>query len=532
MRAMTSASTAAPRAADPRARPGVGALLPLGGLFVVSLLYHAWLEFRAEGMHGVDGYFHIKLAHLYSIGELSVFADDFRWMTCSAFNDLRCDWQLGYHLILVPFTWMGLLLGGKLSSVFFAALVPTVVFGILRAERVRFAWAYAALLFVPAEYYLVRVHLARPTSPVIAMLLLSTYFAGRGWYRSLFACVVCMLLTYAVPHNAIALMVVATVAARWTDGVFRWRLIAAVCAAIVVGMILHPGFWQWRGSFLGTDHALFNVWRQISGSLEASENGDRIRIAGEWVTMHAPAEFRALPIRDVAEQFSGPLAIFATAVVLGVLALRARRANTVLVATCGMAAAYFVLFVQHVRFAEYWIPFTVLAVGLTAQRALDGTARRAPGVALALVLGVVGVASATGSVPRAANALANDTGIGLQYERPMAWLAEHTDEGAVVFHARWPQFCPMFYFNHRNRYLIGLDSYFFYQHDPLKYERWMQITLGELDPKATRDAILEFDSRYVLVKRGIPLDLRLSGAPGTRPMYEDAVFRIYEIRTQ
>ncbi len=503
--------------------------MPLAAFLAVAFGFHAWLEFRGAGMHGVDGYFHTKLARLYATGEVLPWARHFKWMSFSSINDLRCDWQLGYHLLLVPFTWFGLLVGGKLSAAFFAALIPTVVFGILRAERVRFAWAFAALLLLSAEYYLVRIHLPRPTSPVVALLLLASYFAARGRMRALFLCLLAMLVTYAVPHNAIALLVVAAVATRIADGVLRPRLVFTIAAALLAGMLLHPGFWQWRGAFFGTDHALFNVWRQLSGTLEAAENGDRIRIGGEWVTMHAPAEFASLAFGEILEQFLAPLIVFACAVALGLAALRRRR-DAVWLTVCGMAAAYFVLFLQHVRFAEYWVPFTVLAAGLCAQRVLAGGARRTAGIALAFVLGGAALVPGVGAVRAAADTLENDAGIGLEYERPMRWLAENTPEDAIVFHARWPQFCPMFFFNDHNRYIVGLDSYFLYQHDEEKYRRWMQITLGELDPESTRDAIREFDSRHVLVKRGIPLDLILQRAPATLPMYEDATFRVYELR--
>ncbi len=62
--------------------------------FALALGLHLWLEFRGAGMHGVDGYFHLKLAHLYATGEASLFGRDLPWMTASSINDLRADWQL------------------------------------------------------------------------------------------------------------------------------------------------------------------------------------------------------------------------------------------------------------------------------------------------------------------------------------------------------------------------------------------------------------------------------------------------------
>ena len=500
--------------------------------FVVAVFgFHLWLEFRATGMHGVDGYYHVKLAHLYATGKLSFFGGDFPWMTCSSINDLRCDWQGGYHLLLVPFTWMGLLLGGKLSAALFAALIPCVVLWILRAHRVRFAWGIALLLCVASEYYLVRVHLPRPTSPVVVLLLLSAHFAATRRARAFFVTALAGQLLYCVPHNTLALAGV-SVATLWlVDRAFPARIAAAAVGAVALGVLLNPGFWQWRGSFLGPDHALFNVWAQMSGSLRASIDGDRIQIDGQWVEMGAPAEFRPPSGAEVTGDFGVALALGLGAAAF--LAFPQRRRDPILFVSVAMAALYFGLFLRHSRFAEYWIPFTVLALGLTASRALANAEAsavlRGAGRSLLAVLVAFAIVRAAWSIPSAATRMATDTGVGLEYEGAMDWLAAHTEPDEVVFHGRWPQFSPMFYFNDRNRYLIGLDPYFFYQHDPREYAVWVEASAGRLTPRETEDAIAGFGARFAFVRRNTPLDAVLDDGRRSLPVYEDGRFRVYEI---
>lgn len=506
--------------------------------FLLVFLLHLWLELRAPGMHGVDGYYHIKLARLYLTGEVPFFGSTFPWMTHSLWTEHRCDWQAGYHLLLIPFTAFGLLLGGKLSAALFASLIPTTVFVILRAERARWPWFFAGLLAVASEYYLVRVHLPRPTSPVVALLLGAAYFASKQRLGAFFGTTTAALVVYCVPHNAGAVTAVAALVLL----VLRRRLPVALClaglAALCVGVLTNPGFWHWRGSFFGPEHALFEVWEQMGGSLQAARDGDRVRIDDRWVSLQAPAEFQPPEAADLVAGFELPVLALALGLAL-LLAFGRRRGAPVAPALTAwlLAALYFALFLRHVRFAEYWIPFACLAAGLATGLAwprpesAEAAPRSAPRwlapalLALGLVLVPWRGARALG---RAVDTLTNETGVGLEYEAPMAWIAANTEPDSVIFHARWPQFCPMFFFDHRNRYLIGLDPYFFFQVDPLAYESWIEISEGRLAPEETLAGIAAFDARHALVKRDTPLDLQLRRSRAL-PVYEDGRFRVYDV---
>jgi hypothetical protein len=521
----------------PPRTPGRARALELLAVFLVALGFHLWLEFRRAGLHGVDGYYHLKVALLYARGELSLVSSDFPWATRSILNDLYCDWQLGYHLLLVPFTACGLLLGGKLATALFAALIPSIVHAILRAHRVPLAWAFPALLLLSSEYYLIRVHLPRPTSPVIALLLIALHLASTRRHRALLVCLVGVFLVYAVPHTLLLLAVVALLAFLIAERRLPLRLLGTVLAAVVLGVLAHPGTWRWRGDFLGADHGLFRVWEQMRGSLAASEAGDRIEIEGEWVVMQAPAEFRPPPLDAIPAEVPLPLVVFAVGLVVGGLLLARRFSSRARdpgeddrlllpLLAGGMACATFLLFLQHVRFAEYWIPFSVLALGATWGAApLGRRGRTVVGGVLVVALGLTAPGTVAGTLER----IRTSPAVGLAYEGPMTWLAENTEEDAVVFHGKWPQFSPMLFFNDRNRYLVGLDPYFFYQHDAAEYARWVALSLGALEPEATRAGILAFGARHALVKRGDALDAVLRRAPRTLPMYEDGIFRVYEL---
>ncbi len=521
-----------------RARRSLASLF----VFALAFAFHLWIEFREPGLLEVDGYYHVKIAHLYATGELPILGGEFPWMAYASFGKLFADWQLGYHLLLVPFSWLGLLFGAKLSAAFFAALLVATAHAILRAQRVPAAWLFALSLCATSELHLLRSHLVRPTTLVVTLMLVVAHCAASRRTLGLFLATLALLLVYAVPHNALAALAVAGVAFALSERRVPWKVPAVMLAAIAGSILLHPGFWHWQGSFLGSGHALFRVWQQMDGSLQAANDGDTVVFEGKTIRMPAPAEFRA-PERTEIVGFLSPLVLFLAALLLLAVPGR-RRVSPFQLTTLGLAALYFFLFLAHIRFFEYWIPFTILGLGASIGRWLgDDLAaaarawraaprwRAAAGTLLAGgCLAVVGRQSYA-SVDRVAEMIdTGHTGGGLDYQGAMEWIEANTEAGELVFHDRWPSFSPMFFFNHHNRYVIGLDPYFFFQLDPSAYRRWIGASNGKLSPEETRAVVLDFGARFACTRKNSAFAERLGRAPGVEIAYQDRRFVVLRVR--
>ncbi len=529
---------------DPRGRGASvvkRAVLGSLGVFGVALTFHLWLQFRADALYGVDGYYHIKVSHLYATGELSLFGGTFPWMAFGSYGHMRADWQTGYHILLIPFTWLGLVFGAKLSAAIFAALTPTVIHGVLRARRVPLAWAFGLGVCLTSELYLGRVHLVRPAPLVVAFLILVVHFGTAERWRALFWTTLGLVLVYTVPHNVAAVLGLMGIAFVATEARIPWRMIAAGVGALVLGILVHPGVWHWQGSFFGSEHALFGIWEQMGASVRAATDGFVTMPDGTQLAFPSPGELKPPSGDMIVYDFLPPLGAFAAALLL--LAAPARkRMGAFLPATLAITGLYLYLFLGHLRFFEYWIPFAFVAVGAAFGRAvgdslpsvradvraLPALQRAAWGAIVALPLVFLG-ARGVDAVRRTASDPQRMVGSGPRYERSMTWLRENTEEGELVFHASWPQFAPMFYFNHWNRYLIGFDAFFLFQYDPDAYRAWLAAGDGGLDPQRTAAVIRRMGARWALSRRKGSLADRLREAPDVELTYEDKYFSVFRL---
>ncbi len=551
-------------------------------VFCLSASFHLWLEFQMETPLSSDGYYHIKIAQLYGTGECSIVGGDFPWARFSNYNHFRHDWQLLYHLLLIPFTWFGLTVGAKLSTVFFAALLLTTFYVLLKIHRVPWAWFFTVVVALASPSLIWRLHLARPTTLYMAVLLILAHLLAtrRSW--AVLATTLAAMLLYNVPHSLVAVAGVGFGVTTVIERRLVWKPFVAMLAGIALGIILHPGFWHWEGSFFGGQHATFELWRQIQGSVSTSALGNWLTIGGERVNMRLGRELLPLSGAGIRNEFILPLALILGSFLLYGLRRRKPLAPLAQVSLV-LAGVYFYLFLGSMRFMEYWVPFAVLGCGIALRDTLaelpilggDPEAVRArfhqpgpldyvlevgAGLCLLIQLASLLVRSSAGiadwtfwapailaaaclllralltqlaeGLPQARGLDTFRIGLGIfvflvvlgglgagmasnartgfamvtntsdhsghRYQAAMEWLVENSEAGDLVFHSDWDDFAPMFFFNHKNHYLVGFDPYFFYMYDPERYLLWKKICKGKLQPTEVHQAIsLSFGARFV-----------------------------------
>jgi hypothetical protein len=341
------------------------------GLFMVALCAQIWLQFQSSGLAGHDSYYHIKIAYLYSTGELSLLGDEFPWMQHSILHGLRHDWQLGYHLLLIPFSRLPMEFGAKLATALAATLLLTSIYYVLRANGVPLAWVWVTIFTLSSSIAIQRIHNARPAPLAIAMLLLLIHFAMKKRVLATFIWATVALYTYNVPHNVLALTVLATVVHTLYDGRPPYRLAGVMLGAVALTTFAHPGFWHWEGSFFSLDHANFLVWEQMSGTLEAARRNLWVFVGDEALSMPVAVEFRGMPGRELRRFLWVPLLVMFGAI--GALALRPRALSRVGITLCAMTGLYFIVMLEFGRFFEYWVPYVFAAAPVAITDALRGT---------------------------------------------------------------------------------------------------------------------------------------------------------------
>ena len=63
-----------------------------------------------------------------------------------------------------------------------------------------------------------------------------------------------------------------------------------------------------------------------------------------------------------------------------------------------------------------------------------------------------------------------------KYKETALWLKANTPERSVVFHVSWDAFPRLFYWNHHNYYLVGLDPVFMYLRNAQNFRLWRHLT--------------------------------------------------------
>lgn len=471
-----------------------GLLLWIGA----SLLFGA-MHAGIDGLADHDGYYHAKIALL--MGHEPLAAPGFRWTTISIWAEGYADKEWLFHVALLPFAQLGQWLGGLDG-----ALVGVKVAAALLAGGV--LWALAALIArgggrAPGWWLLVAVAIGAPMllrlvcvrahvlSALLLLLAIEAQLAGARWRLLLIA--VLYTLGYTAAHALpIALLVAA--AGGWIGGRRpRLDLQAAGVGGVGLGLLLHPHF-----------PTNVSIWRVQNVSLweVAKLSQDSPELARDFAR-----ELAAVTPAQLASQYGLLLAL--TALAIGALAWTRRRPSPEALAVGALAVAFGALNLGANRFAEYWTPFTAAAAALWLRDALAASpalearwrALRPTALALTALLALIAVHKTMAVVYRLDHAA----------QRPVArWLAEHSAPDEVVFHPDFLQFPRLFYGNHHNRYLVGLDPIFAFAADEARCLRYLAIGHGEVeDPVA---AIRALGCRWIVISGRRKLSAQLEAA--------------------
>ncbi|RME12137.1 MAG: hypothetical protein D6802_05095 [Ardenticatenia bacterium] len=417
-------------------------------LFVVGL---AWLQFSTPNLVGNDGYYHIKMAYLLRTEGLR---PAFIWLPLTVLNSNQfVDHHYLFHVLLMPFTFGDLRLGAKWGSVFMAALAGVALWWILRRRRVPWATLWALGFFVVSDAFLYRMSMPRAQSLSLFFLLVAVAWLLDGHYRRL----ALLGFLYVWAYNAFPLLIVLTgaygVATLLAEGRFEWRPLAYSLLGIAAGLVVNPYFPQ---------NVLFLV-HHIAPKLGTPTE---IAVGNEWY----PYKTDQL-VRNMA-----PAMVLLALGWLAQVAFGVRqRTESLFFTLCVLLFGMMVL--QSRRFVEYAPPFVLLFAAYHLGPWLGKTASRRSNVLSVALLLAGFVTGGFYTLPRA-QAAVQRSAPSERYQAAATWLAENTPPGSRVFQTDWDDFPRLFFYNHHNTYLVGLDPVFLERANPGLYTIWVDITEG------------------------------------------------------
>ena len=435
----------------------------------------AYFHLRSPNLGDQDALYHYRHAALYA--SRGLLFTDFPWATCSVLSRIRGDLWYGFHLLLIPFTWIpDAVLGIKLAGIILLAAMMLLYYAALARLRIALAYLWPFVMLFSSPPGLMRLIVTRPhvLSTGLLALLLAFLVRGAAWEVALAAFAVAFfhlnLFWIVVLTAATVLVVQWRVSGRW-----EWKKCLAALGGVVAGWLLRP-------EALGTARI---AYVQLVELAQAKQAQVPLLYGGEL----SPADPAGL-----LTYFAPFLILWLGSITLLATATLKRRGDlapeqrTLLWSALLLSIFFFELsVVGSLRATDQWKAFSVVLVAATARaflfrleshrfpRGRRRTAALVGAGAAVLVLFWRG----TGDE---AQEWAYGTVDPNRYRGAATWLRKYSPPNSVVFNAGWGAFPDLFFWNQQNRYINGMDPIFMYAFDRKLYWEAHHLAAG----RATR----------------------------------------------
>jgi hypothetical protein len=426
----------------------------------------------------------------------------FPWTPFSWLADHYADKELLLHLLFVPFARVDWITASKIVGTLLGAVLLLALYLILRKEKVHLAGIWALLPLIASDVFLFRFSLVRPHLISIALALLLLWAAARGRLFLL------ALLSALYPWSYVAfwqipLMLLVAVEAGHTlsgEGI-RWKPAAAVAGGVFLGWLLHPNSMNllalnWIHMI---DVLLKNAWQSVAG-IELGQ------------------EFLPFALSQWAEWLLGCLLM---AIAGLVLAWRNRKRDSLALAFAFATIAFGILTARTARFAEYFIPFSVVTFAL-ATRWIPW--KTIPILALCVLLPYTGFPLAE-----------TLDGIGTRIDRIppsfITWLRQEIPEGTQVFTTEWGHTGTLMLALPERKFIVALDPTLFRVKAPELYRLWYDLP-RDPKPGMAEKIRRKFSARYVISFREVRFSefyALLAMEPGVRILHASNMWMIYDL---
>ena len=452
-----------------------------------------------------NGYFNIRFAEWIREHGIS---RSFPWFPETIHRTTYANYNLLYHLFLIPFTFGDLLTGARIAGIVGGALAVAAFSVALRMLRapVPLLWTVLVLAIAPDLLYRLTFTRALVLGLALTWLAVAAILTGRERLAAIlgFFFPYVHVSWHLLPVVALGHDVLRTPPAT-EKGWRRFRTTLWTCAGVVAGLVINPFFPNnlkfWAIANFGV---LGAEWSHLDDALYASEMA---------------------PVRSdlFLHENLGAFAITAFCALMLTWVRRATdEARTLLVLTFG----FFGLSLMSHRFAELWAPFSVLLLAVLVRDALEDAAWKPPrwGVAV-LSVAVAVLLALTLRIDRAAAASEEV----VDYAAASRWMEKNVPPGETLFHPGYDEFDALFFHDPRRRFLFGIDPGFFLAASKERYALWSELVHGEV-ADAWEPIRHTFRCRWVfLPRRYVSLRRLIDRDPRFVQRYRDRDCGIYTV---
>ena len=527
-------------------------------IFIISLIFFLFLQFSTPNLFGNDTFYHIKCADLIKSGGL---IKDFPWLKFTILhNSQYVDHHFLFHLFLVPFLSLGLIMGPKIACALSASFIFILFFLLLDSQKIKAKFLWTVILLFGSYPFILRLNLIRAQNLSLIFLILGLFCILKRKY--LWLGVISFLYVWLfdgfvlLPFLALIYsLVFYFTSKKWTSFYTFW----VSFSGMILGIIINPYFPK-------NIHFLLTHLGKVITSPVSIPKG------GEWY----PLEFSNVL------GFLIPFLLFVASVAF-VLIFRFikkksdKSGNYKIHGNYQNAVARFIgpkekvqkiyflglvsiiMFIATIfsqRFIEYFIPlsllFSVFCLDYYFKQAKESKSPFYKKIdnlfylihdkltkeqfklllknkAFPILLGlfVFVLTFFVLNVQKSTKTLLSTSPYD-KYKKASKWLIQNTGKGSIIFNVNWDDFPQLFFWNDHNYYIVGLDPTFMYEYNKDLWEKYRNI---KEDLDKTANIIKEdFGSKYVfLSERNKELAEELDKREDFKKVYEDEKAKIYKL---
>ena len=441
-------------------------------VFLLFLIIIFIMQFRVPEIIGYDGWLHMKAADI--IREKG-FIQDFPYITESILSQSYSDPQILFRVLLIPFTFFGLILGAKIASVIFASLCFTFFYWYLRKNELNHALFWTILYAVSSTELMYRFLETRAMPLAIISLLLTLYFIGKQMYNYLFF--TSLLSAWLYQSFVFQLLIVIIYF------LIRWailkradiKLLAYSLSGALLALIINPYFPK-NISFLYTQLVKVNLLGNLYNM--------------EWKPW------------SIIELFKFNWIVFIIIIAALILAVKARKFGKLQLLTGIASILFLILTIKSRRMQEYFVPFAILFGAFSLKGHMNELSKKEwAKYILLLTVGII-----VGFSLFYLNLDIKNNHFLPWYLQGAEWSINNIPNNSKVFINGY-MFNYLFFYNPNLRYTHGIDLTYSYLYDQSKFNKYIGVLQGK-DPgyNIIKD---DYSADYAIIGK-VKQDIKLS----------------------
>lgn len=460
-------------------------------VFLVFALLLGIMQFTVPYIIGFDGYYNIKAAEI--IKDKGFVKEGIAPENTILANNYA-DIQVLFRILLIPFTFLGLEFGAKISAILFGAIAFTVFFWFLAENRIRHAFFWSLLYLFTSEALMYRFMLPRQMPLVISLLLLTVYFLRRKKYIYLFF----TMLAHALLHSSFVfqflIVILYFIFERISSKKLNYKIILYPSLGIIAGMIFNPYF----------PNNIVMAYMQIF----------KVNLIGNLYN----AEWKAWTF---VESIKNNILVLAYFAVIASVILKTKKIDKNNLFFLTLALFFLAYTALSRRMQEYLVPFSIIALALIlndyipiSKNWLFNKFKYTAIIFLVIASGI--------NFTILKEDIKNNTFL-YNFENCTDWINNNVQKNSLVFVNAY-SFPYLFFKDSDARYTHGIDLTYSYLYDNERFKRYMGILQGTL--KSDADYIIkDYNPDYIFsgkVKQDVQLfNYIVAHKENYKAVYED-----------